>query len=191
MIWGAAAAPIVGTYLVQTNPHLVNKISPVVAKLFTPLVLITLVIYLFAVIYTHKDPYNNRDFLLIFNILLIGVMALILFSIAETSKSAVSNIGSFMLFGLSILTIIVNGIALSAIVFRISEWGITPNRLAILGGNILILTNLLIVSYRLYNTVKDSDEIEKVENSIASFLPIHILWIVLVTFIFPILFNFK
>jgi hypothetical protein len=150
-----------------------------------------LVIYLIAVIYTGKDPYNNRDFLLIFNVLLIGVMALILFSIAETSKNAVSNFGTLMLLALSILTIIINGIALSAIVFRISEWGISPNRLAILGSNILILINLLIVTFRLYKTVKDRNEIEKVENSIASFLPIFILWIVLVTFVFPILFNFK
>jgi hypothetical protein len=191
IIWGLTSAPIVGTYLVQTNPKLVNKISPVIAKLFTPLVFITLLFYLIAVIYTRKDPYNNRDFLLIFNILLIGVMALILFSIAETSKNTSSKIGSLLLLGLSILTIIINGIALSAIVFRISEWGISPNRLAILGSNILILTNLLIVTYSLYKTVKDRDAIEKVENSIAAFLPIYVLWIVLVIFIFPILFNFQ
>jgi hypothetical protein len=191
IISGLAAAPIIGTYLVQTNPHLVNKISPVIAKLFTPLVLITLFVYLIAVIYTGKNPYTNRDFLIIFNLLLIGVMALILFSIAETSKNAVSNFGTIMLFALSILTVIVNGIALSAIVFRISEWGISPNRLAILGSNILILINLLIVTFRLYKTVKDHSEIEKVENSIASFLPIYIIWTVLVTFIFPILFGFK
>jgi hypothetical protein len=191
IIGGLASAPIVGTYLVQTNPHLVNKISPVIAKLFTPLVLITLFIYLIAVIYTGKDPYNNRDFLLIFNLLLIGVMALILFSIAETSKNTVSNFGTLLLLALSILTIIINGIALSAIVFRISEWGISPNRLAILGSNILILINLLIVTFKLYKTVKDHNAIEKVEISIASFLPIYILWTVLVTFVFPILFNFK
>jgi hypothetical protein len=191
VVWGLAAAPIVGTYLVQTNPHLVNKISPVIAKLFTPLVFVMLFIYLIAVIYTGKDPYTNREFLMVFNVLLLGVMALILFSIAETSKNVVSKLGIFLLLGLSVLTIIVNGIALSAIVFRISEWGISPNRLAILGSNILILTNLLIVTYRLFKTVKNSDEIEKVENSIASFLPIYIVWVSLVAFIFPLLFSFK
>lgn len=191
VIWGLAASPIVGTYLVQTNSQLVNKVSPVIAKVFTPLIFVTLAIYLFAVIFTGKDPYNDRDFLLIFNMLLIGVMAIILFSIAETSKNTDSKIGTLMLLGLSIVTIIVNGIAISAIVFRISEWGITPNRLAVLGGNILILTNLLIVTYNLFITMKNSNEIEKVENSIASFWPIYILWTVLVTFVFPILFNFK
>ena len=78
-IWGLAAAPIVGTYLVQTNPRLVNKVSPVIAKVFTPLIIVTLIIYLLAVIATGKDPYNDREFLSIFNLLLIGVMAIILF----------------------------------------------------------------------------------------------------------------
>jgi hypothetical protein len=190
-IWGLAASPIVGTYLVRTNPQLVNKVSPVIAKVFTPLLLIMLVIYLFAVIFTGKDPYNDREFLLIFNVLLIGVMVIILFSIAETSKNSESKIGALALLGLSIVTIIVNGIALSAIIFRISEWGITPNRLAVLGGNILILSNLLIVTLRQFQAIKDSNKIEKVENSIASFLPIYIVWAILVTFVFPLLFNFE
>lgn len=191
VVMGLAASPIVGTYLVQTNPQLVNKVSPVIAKVFTPLVLLTLVIYLLAVIGTGKDPYNDRDFLLIFNMLLIGVMAIILFSIAETSKNSESKIGTWLLLGLAIVTVIVNGIALSAILFRISEWGITPNRLAVLGGNILILTNLLIVTYRLFKTIKDSNEKDNIEKSIATFLPIYSIWTIIVTFIFPIIFNFK
>lgn len=190
-IWGLAASPIVGTYLVRTNPQLVNKVSPVIAKVFTPLLLIMLVIYLFAVIFTGKDPYNDREFLLIFNLLLIGVMAIILFSIAETSKKSNSKIGALALLGLSMVTIIVNGIALTAIVFRISEWGITPNRLAILGGNILILSNLLLVTLRQFQAMKDNNKAEKVENSIALFLPVYIIWASLVTFVFPILFNFE
>jgi len=190
-IWGLAASPIVGTYLIRTNPQLVNKVSPVIAKVFTPLLLIMLVIYLCAVIFTGKDPYNDREFLLIFNVLLIGVMAIILFSIAETSKNSDSKMGALTLLGLSIVTIIVNGIALSAIVFRISEWGITPNRLAVLGSNILILANLILVTFRQFQAIKDSSRVEKVENSIASFLPIYIVWAILVTFVFPILFGFK
>ena len=190
-IWGLAAAPIVGTFLVQTNPQLVNKVSPVIAKIFTPLVLITLLIYLIAVIYAGKDPYNDREFLLIFNMLLIGVMAIIFFSVAESSKNAGSNVVTIMLFALSIVTIIVNGIALSAIIFRIFEWGITPNRLAVLGSNILFISNLLLISFRLFKTVKVNNEIENVGKSIAFFLPIYSCWTVVVTFIFPIVFNFK
>jgi hypothetical protein len=190
-IWGLAAAPILGTYLVQTNPHLVNKVSPIIAKVFTPLVLATLVIYLIAVIYTGKDPYNDREFLIIFNLLLVGVMALILFSIIESSKNSVGKTETLLLLALAVMTIVINGIALSAIVFRISEWGITPNRLAVLGGNLLILSNLLLVTYRLFRTINNPNEIETVENSIAMFLPVYSIWTILVTFIFPILFSYK
>ena len=80
-VFGLAAAPIVGTYLTQTNPQLVGKVSPVIAKIFSPLVLVMLVIYLAAMVYSGKDPYNDREFLLIFNALLIGVIAIIFFSI--------------------------------------------------------------------------------------------------------------
>lgn len=80
-------------------------------------------------------------------------MAIILFSVAETFKKTENRTGSYILFALSLVTVIVNGIALSAILFRISEWGITPNRLAVLGGNILMLTNLCMVTFRLFKHV--------------------------------------
>ena len=115
-IFGLAGAPIVGTYLTQTNPQLVNKVSPVIAKIFSPLVLIMLVIYLVAIIYSGKDPYNDREFLIIFNLLLIGVMAIIFFSVAEGSKTHGNTTATGVLFLLAAVTIVVNGIAISGIV---------------------------------------------------------------------------
>jgi len=52
MIWGIAAIPIVATYLIQTNAQLINRVSPIIAKIFTPLVFINLFIYLSAMVYT-------------------------------------------------------------------------------------------------------------------------------------------
>jgi len=155
------------------------------------LVLITLVVYLVAILFSGKDPYKDRDFLMIFNFLLIGVMAIILFSVAETFKKSENRINSFFLSALSIVTVIVNGIALSAILFRISEWGITPNRLAVLGGNVLMLINLLIVTFKLIKNISKKTDLSEVENAISMFLPVYILWTIIVTFIFPLLFHFK
>lgn len=190
-IFGLAAAPIVGTYLTQTNPQLVGKVSPVIAKLFSPLVLVMLVVYLIAMAYSAKNPYNDREFLIIFNALLIGVMAIIFFSVAETTKGDKNNMQVWILLLLSAVTIIVNGIALSAIVFRISEWGFTPNRTAILGGNILILINLVLVTVRIFKVVYKKDEISEVGAIIASYLPVYFVWTIIVTFIFPLIFWFK
>lgn len=191
VIFGLAAAPIVGTYLTQTNPQLVGKVSPVIARIFSPLVLVMLVVYLVAIIYSGKDPYNDREFLLIFNALLIGVMAIIFFSVAEASKTSKSRTEIWVLFLLSAITILVNGIALSAILFRISEWGITPNRAAVLGGNGLILINLLLVTAQLFKVLTRTATINDVRSAIASYLPVYCLWTIIVVFVFPILFGYK
>jgi hypothetical protein len=122
---------------------------------------------------------------------LAGVMALILFSVTELSNKSGSRMAVMMLLGLSVVTAIINLIALSAIMFRIASWGITPNKLAVSGLNILFLINLLLVSYRLFRTLKNRNETEKVEESITSFLPVYVLWAMLVTFILPVLFNFQ
>jgi hypothetical protein len=191
VVFALPAIPILATYITQTNPQLVNRVSPVIAKIFSPLVLITLFVYLIAIFVSGKNPYNDREFLMVFNCLLIGVMAIILFSVAEIFKKNENRTGSFILFALSIVTVIVNGIALSAILFRISEWGITPNRLAVLGANILMLTNLLIITFKLFKNISKKTDISEVEDSIAMFLPIYILWVMIVTFIFPLIFHFK
>ncbi len=188
--FGLAGIPVIASYITQTNPQLVNKISPVIARIFTPLVLCMLVIYLVAIFFSGKDPYQDRDFLMVFNLLLIGVMAIILFSIAETSKGKGNSTNNLMLLALSIVTIIVNGIAFSAILFRIAEWGLSPNRLAILGANVLMLTNLVIVMFRLVKAVSKKDDIGKAENAISMFIPVYVVWAMLVTFIFPLLFQF-
>jgi uncharacterized membrane protein YozB (DUF420 family) len=150
-----------------------------------------LVIYLVAMVYSGKDPYNDREFLLIFNALLIGVIAIIFFSVAETSKATKSQAEIWVLFLLSVVTVIVNGIALSAILFRISEGGITPNRAAVLGGNVLILINLLLVTAQLFRVLSKKADITEIGKAITFYLPIYFLWTVIVTFLFPFLFGFK
>ncbi|WP_316766657.1 hypothetical protein [Pedobacter frigiditerrae] len=190
-VFGISAAPMVGTYLVQTNPQLVGKVSPVIAKIFSPLVLVMLVVYLIAIVYSGKNPYNDREFLLIFNALLIGVLAIIFFSIVETAKATKNAMAIWILFLLATVTIIVNGVALSAIVFRIVEMGITPNRAAVLGSNVLILINLLLVTTKLFKVLTKKVEIDDVGKTIASYLPVYFIWTIIVTFIFPLIFGFK
>ena len=190
-IWWIAAIPMIASFLLQNNPQLINKVSPIIAKIFTPLVFINLFIYLTAVIYTGKYPYNDRNLLLVFNVLLIGVMALILFSVAEAGKNNKGLFTLYILFGLSFLTIIINSIALSAISFRILQYGMTPNRIAVLGGNILIFIHLLMVSLKLFKCVRNKAKIEEVETSIAQFLPIYSIWTAIIVFILPFIFHYK
>lgn len=191
VIFGLPSIPIVATFLNYSNPQLVNKVSPIIAKIFSPVVLLMLIIYLGAIAFSGKNPYTDREFLLLFNLLLIGVMALIFFAVAESVQKVKTNFGIWVLLLLSIVTIIVNGIALSAIIFRISEWGFTPNRLAVLGSNILILIHLLMVTSILFKTVQQKSDVSNVGTVIAKYIPIYFIWTVVVVFIFPLIFGFN
>lgn len=188
-VFGLAAVPVVGTYLTQSNPELVGKVSPVIARIFSPLVLLMLVVYLVAMFYSGNDPYRDREFLIIFNVLLIGVMALIFFSVAGTSAERTRKSEIWILFLLAVVTIVVNSIGLSAILFRISEWGMTPNRAAVLGANVFILINLLLVTVQLFRVSMKKADMEAVEKAIAFYLPVYFLWALVVTFIFPLIFG--
>ena len=188
MAAGLSIVPLFASFLIQNNNHLVNKISPVIARIFTPLVTITLFIYLVAIFFKGTYPTANRDYLLLFNVLLIAVMALILFSLSEVTKNTQQKSTHLILWVLSVLAIVVNGIALWSILFRISDYGFTPNRLAVLGSDILILVNLLLVSFNLIKVIKGRVEVVKVESSIALFMPLYLLWTAFVVFGFPFLF---
>jgi hypothetical protein len=189
-VWGLAAMPVLSTYLIQNNPELVNKISPTIAKIFTPIVFVTLLVFLTALIYTGKDIYNDRNFLLLFNVLLIGVMAIVLFSLTEATNNTSSKFNLIILFGLALLALIANAIALSAISFRLSEFGVSPNRLAVLGANLLIFIHLLFVSYGLFKNLKGNATIQNVEAYIALFIPAYAAWAAFVSFAMPFIFNF-
>jgi hypothetical protein len=191
VIIGLVSAPIVTTYILRNYNTLTSKIAPIVASLFSPLVLLTLVIYLIAIAFSAKDPYTDREFLLIFNIMLIGVMGIIVFSISETSLYKKQNFNEMVLFILSIITLLINLIALSAIFYRLRKYGLTPNRLGILGSNILIFGNLFFIMIDLFKINFRKSEIERVELTISKYLPVYLIWTLIVIFGFPLIFKMK
>ncbi|MBK9292317.1 MAG: DUF4153 domain-containing protein [Bacteroidetes bacterium] len=190
-IWGAVSIPLAGAWLVHNNPQLVGKVSPVVARIFIPLVVLMLGIYLLALPFSGKDPFHDRDFLLVFNLLLLGVMALIFFAIPgrDDQKDEKGQVVALLL--LAVLTLIVNGIALSAILYRINEWGITPNRLAVLVSNILIFCNLILITLKIFKVVRHRALLAEAGQSIGIFLPLYAGWTAVVVFLFPLIFNFR
>jgi len=53
-----------------------------------------------------KTPYNDRDFLLMFNLMLLGVMGIIIFSVSGTSVVRNQKFNAIVLFVLSVITIL-------------------------------------------------------------------------------------
>jgi hypothetical protein len=191
VIAGAVSVPIVATYIIKNYTVIANKIAPVIARIFSPLVLLTAVIFLTALAISGKDLYSDREFLLIFNVMLFGVMAVIVFSISETSATRKQKFNELILFFLSIITVIIDLIALSAIFYRLGTFGITPNRLAVLGSNILILGNLVLIIIDLYKVNFKETSIKEVELTISKYLPVYLIWILFIIIGFPLIFGMK
>ncbi len=188
---GLVAAPIVATYVIRSYPSLTNRIAPVIAAIFSPLVLLTLLIFLVAIVTSGKDPYSDREFLLIFNLMLLGVTAIIVFTVTGMSHRKRQRFSEWVLFLLSIVTLVIDLIALSAILYRLGEYGFTPNRTVVLGANMLILFNLILMTVDLWKVLFKGKEIQRVELTLARYLPIYALWTLLVTFLFPLLFRWR
>ena len=66
---------------------------------------------------------------MVFNGILLIVLAVTIFSITESGTDENKNIFDYINFSLIVLALIIDSVALSAIVFRLSSYGITPTDL--------------------------------------------------------------
>ncbi|MCA0173975.1 DUF4153 domain-containing protein [Bacillus sp. RAR_GA_16] len=188
VLFGAAALAIVATYLVFMNLKLAKNITPYIAKIFSPLVLLTLLVYLVTVLGVGENPFVDRDFLIAFNGILLGVLAVTIFSITERDSDEKKNISDYIHVALIVLALIIDSVALSAIVFRLSSFGMTPNRLAVLGVNILIWVNLIWIMFSYMRFLQNKSELSTIQDSVTKYLPVYGLWAAFVTFTFPMIF---
>jgi hypothetical protein len=190
VIFGGVAAPIVSFYLIKLYPNITSKIAPVIARVFTPLVLITLIIYLISLIFSEAKILDDRDLLIVFNALLLVVMAIIVFSVTELEKAKAKNNNVLILFLLAVLTIVINTIALVAIISRVSN-GFTPNRTVVLFSNILIFINLILITRDLFRAYFKAEKLDVVEATVAKYLTVYAVYTIFVIFILPFIFNFN
>ncbi len=56
VVAGAVAAPVVGVFIIRNFTTLTNRIAPLIAAVFSPLVLVTLVVYLVAMAISERIP---------------------------------------------------------------------------------------------------------------------------------------
>ena len=130
--------------------------------------------------------FNDRDLLLIFNMVLLAVMALILFSFKNEANSTFQL---YLLFGLAAIAIIDNLLALSAIGVRLFEFGISANRLALFGLNLLMLSHLGYFGYRIIGVIRSKAELLSVFHAMGVYLPVYGVWAAIVSLLFPLFFS--
>ena len=127
-----------------------GKLIALLMRLLLPLSVAVLLVYLAFIPFNWREPFENRDVLVIFNAMLFAVVALLVGATpprgsrwARRARPGCAA-GSLALAGLALL---VSLYALAAILYRTANDRLTPNRLIFIGwdlANIAILAILLI-----------------------------------------------
>lgn len=191
VVFGVAAAPIVATFLYDSVLGRESRLASIIANVFSPLFLITSAAYLAAIVHQGKTPYSDRDSLVIINGLLLLVWAMTVFSVSGKATSHSRRILDIVNISLISITLVINLAALSAILYRWATYGLTPNRVAVTGANILIFVHLtwILKSYVLH--LRSMRSLDQLKDAVAQFLPMYSVWSAFVVFALPALFSYK
>ncbi|NCC76697.1 MAG: DUF4153 domain-containing protein, partial [Clostridia bacterium] len=117
VVFGAAALSLIAAYLVATQLKLARSMAPWIARIFSPLVFLTLLAYLVALVLAGRNPFLDRDFLIAFNGILLVVLAITIFSLTERADGEKRRPGDFLNVALISLALIIDIVALASIVF--------------------------------------------------------------------------
>ena len=93
--------------------------------------------------------------------------------------------------GLVVVTLTIDLIALSAILFRLTSYGFTPNRVAVLGANLLVCCHLSGIIYHYVRIIRRRHPFAPLEGWIMGYIPVYTTWSIIVAFGFPLVFGFK
>lgn len=189
-LYGGVSVPLVATLLITRVVAGRLRIAPLLAKVFTPLFLVMTIVYLVAMAVKRQSPFSDRDFLVAFNGLLLVVLGLCVFSISERGSKKTAGVFDWMNIGLVSVTLVIDLVALAAILFRLSSYGFTPNRVAVLGANLLAFCHLAGILFYYFRFVRKQTSCLSLEMWIVRFLPFYTLWSLLVALVLPLIFQF-
>jgi len=188
---GAAGAVVVASWLVEAKQSVIENMAPVLTRLFTPLFATLLVAFLVTLLFTGRGVNMERDMLLAFDGLLVIVLGLLLYAISARDPRAPASAFDVMQVVLVISALLADAVALWAIGARISEYGFTPNRTAVLGMNIILLVNLAWSAVVYIRFLRGQGPIAALERWQTNYLPVYSVWAAIVVIVFPVVFGFR
>jgi hypothetical protein len=187
---GAAGAVVVASWLVEAKQSVIENMAPVLTRLFTPLFAALLVTFVGTVLWTGRGVGIERNVLIGFDLLLAVVLGLLLYSVS--ARDPLSPPGPFDVLQVVLLAgaLLADALALWAIAARITEFGFTPNRVAALGENVILLVNLAWSAVLYVRFLRRRGPFADLERWQTGYLPVFAAWAAIVAIVFPPLFAY-
>jgi hypothetical protein len=187
---GVAGATVVATWLVEAKQSVIENMAPVLARLFIPLFALVLLAFLVTMVATGRGIDVEREILIAVDLLLVVVFGLLLYSISARDPLAPPRFLDWITLTLVGTALVVDLLALWAIGARISDFGWTPNRLAALGMNVVLLINLTGSALLYVRFLRRDRAFARLWEWQMSYIYVMAGWAAVVAFLFPPLFGF-
>ncbi|MFC5802300.1 permease prefix domain 1-containing protein [Streptomyces formicae] len=187
---GGVAAVVVAAWLVEAKQSVVENMAPVLARLFTPLFTAVLLAFLVAFGWTSAGIDVEREALILFDLLLVVVLGLLLYSLSARDPLAPPGLFDKLQLALVVSALAIDVLVLLEIAGRISEYGTTPNKAAALGENVILLVNLAWSVWLVLGFIRRRTPFVALERWQTGYLPVYAAWAWVVALVFPPLFDY-
>jgi hypothetical protein len=186
---GAAGAVVVASWLVEARRGVTANLAPMLTRLFTPLFAAMLVAFLGALLWSGRGIAIERELLIGFDLLLVVVLGLLVYSISARDPQAPPGAFDVLQVILVVSALLADATALWAIGARIGEFGPTPNRVAALGENVILLVNLAGAAVMYLRFLLGRGSFTRLERWQTGYVPVYVVWAAIVVVAFPPLFR--
>jgi len=187
---GAAGAVLVASWLVEAKQSVIENMAPMLTRLFTPMFAVMLIVFLGTLLWTGRGVNVTRDVLIGFNLLLLVVTGLLLYSASARDPQSSPNAFDVVQVVLVVSALLADAVALWAIAARITEFGFSPNRVAALGENLILLVNLAWSAVLYLRFLSGRGSFTALEKWQTDYLPVYVAWAAIVVLFFPPLFRY-
>jgi hypothetical protein len=187
---GAVGAVVVASWLVEAKQSVIENMAPVLTRLFTPLFAAALVTFLGALLWTRHGVGIDRNVLIAFDLLLVVVLGLLLYSASARVPRTPPGAFDVLQVVLVVSALLADAVALWAIAARITEFGFTPNRVAALGENVILLVNLGWSAVLYISFLRGRGSFTALERWQTNYLPVYAVWAAIVVIAFPPMFGY-
>jgi len=136
-----------------------SRIINTMMRLLLPLTLGLLVVYIFVIPFNFFAPFESRDLLIVYNLMLFGILGLLVGATPLRAEDLAPGLRRWLRAGsiaVAVLTVLISLYAMSATVSRTIEGGFTLNRLTIIGWNVINIGILLWLLYRQLRAGRES-----------------------------------
>jgi hypothetical protein len=190
MPMGVAGAVIVAAWLVESKQHVVENMAPVLTMLFTPLFALMLTIAAVTYAISGFAGAFDRELLGVFDALMVVVLGLVLYAVSAREPSRPAGLMDRVQLVAVVSALLLDLMVLWSMVARIGEFGFTPNRVAALGLNLVLLVNLARAAWLSLGFLRGRIAFHDIERWQTSYLPAFAIWTAAVVVALPPLFVF-